>query len=73
MYANLITNSWVSIRDGCQLRYRVNDDDSVDFMIRDGSQVVEFEYAAGILREFVTLANGALAEMDDLRARAETG
>ena len=69
MYANLVTNSWVSIRGGCQLRYCLYDDDSVDFMIEDGSQIFEFEYTADALREFIELAGTALAEMDRLRAR----
>lgn len=64
MYANLITNSWVSIRGGCQLRYRVSEDDCVDFSIKDGAQVFEFEYQADALRQFVELAMQALAEVD---------
>jgi hypothetical protein len=67
MYANLITNSWVSIRDGCQLRYRVSEDDCVDFTVKDGVQIFEFEYHAEALRQFVELAVRALAEMDALR------
>jgi hypothetical protein len=71
MYANLVTNSWVSIRGGCQMRYCVNDDDSADFAIKDGSQVFEFEYAADALRQFVELARKALVEMDQLRERVQ--
>lgn len=43
----------------------------IDFTIKDGSQVFEFGYAADALRQFVDLAERALAEMDQ-RLREQT-
>lgn len=70
MCANLITSSWVSIREGCELRYYVNDGDSVDFIISGDSQLFEFECQTAALRAFVDLAQRALHDLD-ARAEAE--
>jgi hypothetical protein len=55
MYASLLTSSSVSVREGCEVRYHVNDSDSVDFIISGGPQILELECQARALQWFVAL------------------
>jgi hypothetical protein len=71
MYASLVTSSWVSLREGCELRHCVNDSESVDFIISGGSQLFEFECDHQVLRAFIALGQQALAEMGALRANEQ--
>lgn len=65
MYGTLVVNSWVSIREGCDITYNVHGNDDVDFLIGgSNNQTFELVYQAEALRKFVELGSKALAEMD---------
>jgi hypothetical protein len=66
MRANLLTCSSVSLHEGCELRYCVNDSDSVDFIISGDTQVFELECHARALQTLIELGQRALAEMSAL-------
>jgi hypothetical protein len=71
MNTSLLTCSSVSLREGCELRYRVNDSDSIDFIISDDAQIFELECQARALQTLVALGLRALAEMSALRDREQ--
>jgi hypothetical protein len=71
MHATLLTCSSVSLHEGCELRYSVNDSDSVDFIISGGAQTFELECQARALQVLVALGRQALAEMNALRDREQ--
>jgi hypothetical protein len=53
--------SWVAIRRGCSISYRVNDDDEADFLCGESCEVT---FEADTLREFLRLGADALQEME---------
>jgi len=63
MHANLVVNSWVGIREGCDITYRVDEPDGVYLTVSGHSEPFEFFFDAVALRDFVTRGNEALAEL----------
>lgn len=71
MHGTLVVNSWVSIHDGCEITYNVNDSDSAQFTVSGTAQSFEFFCQAEALRRFIEQGVTALAEMDVLAAKEE--
>ena len=71
MARNLLsTNTSVDIDTGCPLRFRVHEDDIIDIIAIGERQEFAATFESAALREFVEVANQALAEADARRARA---
>lgn len=62
MANNLDVSSWVVIRDGCPISYRLNGKDEIEFRFGTQWDGFEFVFDAGILSEFVSVSGRALAE-----------
>lgn len=62
--SNLTVSSWVAIRGGCPIRYRVNANDDVEFAFGELSDCFEFLFDANALRQFLEVGSKALAEMN---------
>jgi hypothetical protein len=71
MSANLKVSSWVGIRQGCPIRYRVNASDDVEFAVGGIRECFEFVFDAEALREFLRLGAEALQEMEARQAQEE--
>lgn len=56
--------TWVSIQDGCPIRYEVANSGAVEFRCGPGSTFFDLEFESEALREFIRLADQALADMD---------
>jgi hypothetical protein len=54
-------SSWVSIKPGCPISYRVNGDE-VEFQFGTPADGMEFVCHTAALREFVELAQAAMSE-----------
>ncbi len=67
----LKVDSWVAVRNGCQMRCRVRDTDDVMFVVEDGGEDFEFVFDGDALRQFAHLCSGAIRELDAL-ATTET-
>jgi len=73
MAGDLKVSSYVSIRDRCPMRFRVNSSDEVEFSFGGRNDPFEFEFNAAALREFLWLGSKALEEMttqDEERGQA---
>lgn len=62
-------SSYVSIRDGCPIRFRVNDSDDVEFSLGGLRDPFEFVFQRAALRQFILLGSEALREMDTLKEK----
>lgn len=65
MNRNLNVSSWVVIRQGCPISYRVNGHDDIEFRFGSLWDGFEFVFDAAALHEFVGAATLALGEMAD--------
>jgi hypothetical protein len=63
---SLAVISWVTIRTGCPVTYRVDQSDTVDFLYGSPDNGFEFAFEADALRAFITTATQALEERDTL-------
>ncbi|MGQ0838022.1 hypothetical protein [Actinokineospora sp.] len=71
MYANLSTNTWVTIRDDCPITCDVNGSGEADFTCGTPPDCFEFTIEAEALRQFAALASEALSDMDARFAQEE--
>ncbi len=69
--SNLRVSSYVTITEGCPMRFRVNTSDDVEFSFGDVRSPFEFVFDNESLRAHVALAAEALAEMDALKEQEE--
>jgi hypothetical protein len=60
-------SSYVSIRDGCPIRFRINDPDDVEFSLGNLRDPFEFVFQREALRQFLVLASEVLRAMDTLK------
>jgi hypothetical protein len=63
MPGDLKVSSYVTVRDRCPMRFRVNSRDEVEFSFGGRQDPFEFEFSAQALREFLWLGSKALEEM----------
>lgn len=63
MGRNLTVASWVVIKEGCPISYRLNGRDEIEFRFGSEWDGFEFVFDAGILFEFVNVSNRALEEV----------
>jgi hypothetical protein len=56
--------TWAAVDEGCPISYKVSNDDEIDFMFGDVPRYFEFAFDLAALRQFVTLANKALQEIE---------
>ena len=66
--SNLKVSSYVTIRDGCPMRFRVNSSDDVEFSFGGLRDPFEFVFQLQALREFLALGAEALQAMEATRA-----
>jgi hypothetical protein len=66
--SNLKVSSYVTIRHGCPMRFRVNSIDDVEFSLGGLRDPFEFVFQLQALREFLALGAEALKEMDAMTA-----
>ena len=73
-YGNLDVNSWVGIHNGCDFTCKVHDSDGVNITV-SGKQLKPFEFfiEPDALRTLLERAGTALAELDDMAKREQTG
>jgi hypothetical protein len=69
MQRDLTVSSWVGIRKGCPMRYRVNGSDGVEFAFGGVRDCFEFVFEAETLRQFLNLGGQALRELDARQAK----
>lgn len=69
MNTDLKVSSYVSIKDGCAMRFRVIDHDDVEFGFGSSRDPFEFVFQREALRRFIILGSEALCEMDALREK----
>lgn len=69
MNADLRVSSYVSIRAGCAMRFRVNDYDDVEFGFGSERDPFEFVFQREALRNFLIIGSEALCQMDALREK----
>lgn len=72
MSAALKVSSYVAVRDGCPMRFRVNSPDDVEFSFGGRRDPFEFVFDAEALRAFLQVGSDALQEMDAQGAIEET-
>ncbi len=63
----LKVNAYVSIHEGCAIRFRINGPDDVEFSLGSPRNPFEFILQREALRHFLILGSEALCEMDALR------
>lgn len=63
MPGDLKVSSYVTVRDRCPMRFRVNSSDEVEFSFGGRQDPFQFEFDAEALREFLWLGSKALEEM----------
>ena len=69
MFRNPSVTTWISIEDGCKIRYDVKGSGEMDFIV--GENDIEgfgMNVCSEALREFVSLGAEALSRMDALAA-----
>ncbi|GAB1515741.1 hypothetical protein [Actinophytocola sp. KF-1] len=54
-------SSWVSIKPGCSISYRVNGDE-IEFQFGATADGLEFVFHTAALRDFVDVAQAAMSE-----------
>ena len=70
MFADLTVSSWVAIRRGCPISYRVNADDDIEILCGSPRDGFEFTVDAEILRELIRVGTSALGEVEGVRKEA---
>jgi hypothetical protein len=65
--SNLKISSYVTISEGCPMRFRVNSSDDVEFSFGDIRSPFEFVFDNEALRAYLALGAEALAEMEAMR------
>lgn len=70
--SNLRVSSYVTITEGCPMRFRVNTYDDVEFSFGDVRSPFEFVFDNEALRAYVAVAAEALAEMDALKGKSSS-
>jgi hypothetical protein len=70
MTTDLKVSSWVAIRRGCPISYRVHADDDIDIMCGSTRDGFEFTVDVETLRELVRVGTSALGELEELRKEA---
>lgn len=68
--SNLRISTYVTITEGCTMRFRVNTSDDVEFSFGDIRSPFEFVFDNEALRSHVALAAEALAQMDALKEKS---
>jgi len=63
MSGNLSVGSWVVIRKGCPITYRVNGRDEVEFRFGSQWDGFEFVFDAAVVREFRRVSKLALDDV----------
>lgn len=61
MSQDVRVSSWVSIRPGCSISYRVNGDE-IEFQFGTTADGMDFVFHTAALRDFVHVAQAAMAE-----------
>jgi|1185.fasta_scaffold650865_2 hypothetical protein len=69
MITDLKVSSWVAIRRGCPISYRVHADDDIDILCGSTRDGFEFTVDAETLREFVRVGTSALGELEEMRKK----
>jgi hypothetical protein len=64
----LKVRSWVAIRRGCRISYRVHDAGDIELTCDAALDEFEFTVDADALRELVRVGTAALADVDALEA-----
>ena len=64
MCGDLKVSSYVIVRNGCPMRFRVNGDDDVEFSFGGQRDPFEFVFRAAALRLFLELGAEALGQME---------
>jgi hypothetical protein len=67
--SNLRVSSYVTITEGCAMRFRVNTYDDVEFSFGEVRSPFEFVFDLEALRAFVHIAAEALAQMEALKEK----
>jgi hypothetical protein len=70
MITDLKVSSWVAIRRGCPISYRVHADDDIEILCGSTRDGFEFTVDAETLREIVRVGTSALDEVDRMRKEA---
>jgi hypothetical protein len=72
MDGDLTVSSWVGIRSGCPMRYRLNGSNDVEFEFGGWREGFEFVFEVDTLRQFLALGGEALNEVDARQVRQES-
>jgi hypothetical protein len=70
MFTDLKVSSWVAIRRGCPISYRVHGDDDIEILCGSSRDGFEFTVDAEILRELVRVGTSALGDVEGMRKEA---
>jgi hypothetical protein len=70
MYGDLEVSSWVGIRSGCPISYRVHTNDHIEILCGSTHDGFEFTVDAETLRQLVRVGTSALGELEELRKEA---
>jgi hypothetical protein len=71
MYGTLVINSWVSIHEGCEIKYNLNGSGGTYVTVSGNGDPFEFFFETEALRQFLEVGGTALTELDTLAAQEE--
>jgi hypothetical protein len=65
MHDSLVVNSWVGVHEGCNMVYKLHGEEGVYLTLTgNADQPFELFFETEALRQFGTLVNAALTELD---------